>query len=76
MLPNQAAKPCVHIGFEVANRMKSKEHYEQHKKERNSCFHRTFLQLFVMELYAADALKKFFADQSVNKDLLFDLFGK
>ena len=31
MLPNQAAKPCVHIGFEVADRMKSNEHYEQHK---------------------------------------------
>ena len=32
MLPNQAAKPRVHIGFEVADRMKSNEHYEQHKK--------------------------------------------
>ena len=32
MLPNQAARPCgVHIGFEVADRMKSNEHYEQHK---------------------------------------------
>ena len=70
MLPNQAAKPCVHIGFEVANRMKSKEHYEQHKKERNSCFHRTFLQLFVIVLYVCESRKKLYPDQSLDKDLI------
>ena len=46
------------------------------KKKLNSCFHRTFLQLFVNELYVADVLKKHFADWSVGNDLLFDLFGK
>ena len=45
-------------------------------KKPNSFFHRTFLQLFVRALYEADVWKKFFADHSVGKDLLFDLFGK
>ena len=45
-------------------------------KKRNSCFHPTFLQLFVTELYVADVLKKDYPDPSVNKDLLFDLLGK
>lgn len=73
MLPNQAAKPCMHKGFEVGTGMKNNE---QHKKKLNSCFHRTFLQLFVNDLYVADVLKKHFADWSVGNDLLFDLFGK
>ena len=76
MLPNQAAKPCVHIGFEVANRMKSKEHYEQHKKKVTVVFIVLFLQIFVIELYAADVSKKFLADQFADNDLLSVLFGK
>ena len=73
MLPIQAAKPCMHIGFGVPNRIKNNE---QLKKVTVVFIVLFFLQMFVFDLYFVDVLKKGSADLPVVKDLVFDLFGK
>ena len=73
MLPIQAAKPCMHIGFGVANRIKNNE---QLKKVTVVFIVLFFLQMFVLDLYFVDVVKKRNADLPVVEDLFFDLFGK
>ena len=73
MLPIQAAKPCMHIGFGVANRIKNNE---QLKKVTVVFIVLCFLQMFVFDLYFFDVMKKRKADLPVVEDLFFDLFGK
>ena len=73
MLPIQAAKPCMHIGFGVANRIKNNE---QLKKVTVVFIVLFFLQMFVFGLYFVDVVKKGTADLPVVEDLFFDLFGK
>lgn len=73
MLPIQAAKPSMHIGFGVANRTKNNE---QLKKVTVVFIVLFFLQMFVFDLYFLDVVKKRNADLPVVEDLFFDLFGK
>ena len=79
MLPNQAAKPCIYIGIEVANRMKTNEHNEQ-LRNVTVVFIILFLQLSAGVLYLVDKEKTkdrpLIAHLPDVKDLLFDLFGK
>ena len=72
MLPIQAAKPHMRIGFGVANRIKNNEQL----KSVTVVFTVLFLQMFVYYLYVFDDVKKKYADLPVVKDLFFDLFGK
>ena len=73
MLPIQAAKPHMHIGFGVANRMKNNGQLKSVTVVFIVLF---FLQMFVFDLYYVDVVKNKYADLPVVKDLFFDLFGK
>ena len=73
MLPIQAAKPCMHIGFGVANRIKNNE---QLKKVTVVFIVLFFYRCLYLIFIFVDVVKKETADLPVVEDLFFDLFGK